>query len=145
MSNRLSVGFTGGVLGALALVLVMYAMDFAGFDRPAFVEMYQAVFGANPPMDHIISAILFLISGGIWGMIFAALVKYPTTLKGFLFGILPTLFLWVVINPLIGEPMFNDFTFVGIIMPILFNMVIWGTFIGVYCAYNYKETKETAA
>lgn len=139
MSNRLLVGFTGGVLGALALVLIMYAMQFAGLVTPTFIRMYQAAFGVNPPMDHIISAIIFLLLGGIWGMLFAVFVKHPTTLKGFMFGILPTLFTWLVLNPLVGEPMFNDFTFIGILMPILFNMVIWGTFIGVYTAYNYKE------
>lgn len=140
MSNRLLVGFTGGVLGALALVLVMFAMQFASFGSPFFVEMYQSAFGPNPPVDHIISAVLFLLNGGIWGLLFAAFVRHPTTLKGFMFGILPTLFTWIVLNPLVGEPMFNGFTVIGILMPVLFYMVIWGTFIGVYTAYNYKET-----
>lgn len=140
MSNKLLVGFTGGVLGALALVLVMFVMQFADFGSPFFVEMYQSAFGPNPPADHIISAVLFLLNGGIWGLLFAAFVRYPTTFKGVAFGILPMLFTLVVLNPLVGEPIFNGFTVIGILMPVVFYMVIWGTFLGVYTAYNTKET-----
>ena len=110
MSNRLTSGFTGGALGALLLIVVMYIMMLMGMGDPAFLKMYRAMFGSNPPIDHIISGLLFLLAGGLWGLLFAAMVKHPTIIKGMLFGILPTLFLWVVINPIIGQPLFNDFT-----------------------------------
>ena len=137
MDNRLKTGFVGGVLGALLLVVVMYIMQLAGMGAPPFVNMYRAVLDSNPPVDHILAGIGFLLAGGIWGLIFAAMVKHPTILKGIAFGILPSLFLWVVINPIIGKPLFNDFTVKGLLMPLLFNVVIWGSFIGWYCSARY--------
>lgn len=132
MNSRFSLGFTAGALGAILLVVIMYIMQAAGMGAPAFLQMYHAVFGANPPLDHILAIIIFVVSGGIWGLLFTAFVKYPTVLKGMLFGILPSLWLWVVVNPIIGKPLFNDFTVKGILMPLLFNVVIWGTFVGWY-------------
>jgi hypothetical protein len=132
MNNRLSSGFTGGVLGALLLILIMYILMLLGMGTPAFLKMYRAVFSENPPIDHFIAGLLFLLAGGLWGLLFAAVVKHPTILKGMLFGLLPTFFLWVVINPIIGQPLFNDFTVKGLLMPLFFNVVVWGTFIGWY-------------
>lgn len=132
MNRRLSHGFIAGALGAVILVVLMYIMQAAGMGDPGFVGMYRAQFGANPPADQFIAAVLFIIAGGIWGLIFGLLVKYPTVLKGFLFGLLPSLWLWVVVNSYLGKPLFNSFTGKGLIMPIIFNMVIWGSFVGWY-------------
>ncbi len=96
--------------------------------------MYRSTFAANQPIDHFIAAILFIISGGIWGVVFGLLVKYATIIKGMLFGILPTLWLWVAVNGFLGNPLFNGFEAKGLILPILFNVVIWGSFIGWYMA-----------
>lgn len=137
MNSRLKTGFIGGILGALILIVVMYIMQLAGMGTPPFVGMYRGLSSANPPVDHIIAGILFLLSGGLWGLLFAAIVKHPTVLKGMLFGLLPSFFLWVVINPIIGKPLFNDFTTKGLLMPLLFNVLIWGSFIGWYCSARY--------
>lgn len=138
MNNRLAVGFVGGALGAILLVIIMYIMQVADMGAPAFVQMYQGMFGTNPPADQIIAAILFVISGGIWGLLFTAFVKYPTVLKGMLFGLLPSLWIWVVVNPILGKPLFNDFTVKGILMPLIFNVVIWGTFVGWYASRKHR-------
>lgn len=138
MNNRGTVGFIGGAIGAIILVVVMYIMQAAGMAEPGFVGMYRAVFEANPPIDHVIAAILFIISGGIWGLVFTLLVREPTVLKGMLFGLLPSLWLWVVVNPVIGKPLFNDFTVQGLLMPLIFNVVIWGTFVGWYAANRIR-------
>lgn len=132
MNNQLSKGFAAGAIGAIILAVVMYIMKAAGMGEPGFVGMYQAAFGANPPTDQILGAIIFIISGGIWGLIYALMVKRPTALNGFLFGILPTLWLWVAVNGYLGKPLFNGFAVKGLILPIIFNMVIWGSFIGWY-------------
>lgn len=132
MDNRLVQGFIAGALGALILTVIMYIMKGAGMGEPAFVGMYKAAFGDNPPGGQIVAAIIFLISGGIWGLVYALFVKHPTVLNGFIFGILPTLWLWVVVNATLGKPLFNGFTAKGLLMPIIFNMVIWGTFVGWY-------------
>ncbi len=140
--NRLAQGFIGGAIGALILVVIMYILKAVGMGEPGFVLMYQGAFGANPPMDQILGAIIFIISGGIWGVIYALLVKNASVLNGFLFGILPTLWLWVAVNAYLGKPLFNGFEAKGIIMPLIFNMVIWGSYVGWYM--SSKNTTTTA-
>jgi hypothetical protein len=132
MNPRIKNGFAAGTLGAAILVVIMYITKAMGMGNPGFVEMYRAEFGASSMADHFIAAILFLISGGIWGIIFAILIKNPTILKGFLFGIVPTLWLWTAVNAFMGKPLFNDFELKGLLMPVIFNMVIWGSFVGWY-------------
>ncbi len=144
MNRRLSQGFIAGALGAVILVIVMYIMKVAGMGEPGFVGMYRAQFGSNPPADQFIAAILFIIAGGIWGLIFALLVKHPTVLKGFLFGLLPSLWLWVVVNGYLGKPLFNGFAVKGLVLPVIFNMVIWGSFIGWYLARRIGNVFTTS-
>jgi hypothetical protein len=134
MNPRIKNGCIGGILGAGILAAIMYIMKAMGMANPGFVEMYRKTFGTNASTDHFIAVILFLISGGIWGIIFGLLVKNPTVLKGCLFGILPNLWLWIVINAFMGKPLFNNFELKGLLMPVIFNMVIWGSFLGWYCS-----------
>ena len=144
MNNRLSTGFIGGCIGAIILVVIMYILQALGMGEPGFIGMYRGMFGENPPADQFIAAILFIISGGIWGLLFGLLVKDPTVLKGMLFGILPSLWLWIVVNAVLGKPMFNGFTTKGLLMPFIFNVVIWGTFIGWYMSARLHHTHKTA-
>lgn len=132
-------GFIAGCLGAIILVVIMYIMKAAGMGDPAFISMYHGMFGENPPTDQIIAALLFIISGGIWGLLFSLLVKEPTVVKGMLFGILPTLWLWIAVNAFLGKPLFNGFTTKGLLMPILFNIIIWGSFVGWYMSNRWHR------
>jgi hypothetical protein len=138
MKHPLATGFIGGCLGAIILVAVMYIMKAAGSGDPGFVSMYRSTIGSNPPSDEIIAAILFIISGGIWGLIFSLFVKRPTISKGILFGLLPTLWLWVVVNAFLGKPLFNGFNLKGIILPLIFNMLIWGSVLGWYTSRKVR-------
>lgn len=139
MNNRLTQGFIAGAIGAIILAVIMYIMKEAGMGEPGFVQMYQGAFGSNPPTDQMLGAILFIISGGVWGIIYALLVKHATVLNGFLFGILPTLWLWVAVNAFLGKPLFNGFDVKGLVMPLIFNMVIWGSFIGWYMSRRNRN------
>lgn len=132
MDNRYTKGFVAGCLGATLLVVIMFILKAAGQGDPGFVSIYRTTFVASPepPLDQVIAAFLFILSGGVWGVLFSVLVKKPTILNGFLFGLLPTLWLWVVVNAFIGKPLFNGFEIQGIVMPLIFNMVIWGCFVG---------------
>ncbi len=125
-------GFLGGFIGAIILGSIMYVMEIANMGQPAFISMYRGAFGAKPPTDQVIAFVLFALSGGVWGIVYAIMVKQSTVLKGMLFGLLPTLWLWVIINSFLGKPLFNGFTTMGIIMPLIFNVVIWGIFMGWY-------------
>lgn len=140
MSTRLRIGYVAGTLGAVILIVIMYLMELTGLGGPpAFVDMYESVFGGTGPGAEFIAAVLFALSGGVWGAIFGAIVSDPTILKGMLFGILPTLWLWIVVVPVTGSPLFNGFTTMGLVMPLLFNVVIWGSFVGWYCAERYGK------
>lgn len=82
MKASLITGFIGGCLGAIILVIIMYILMGAGMGDPAFVEMYHGIAGVHSAIaDNIIAGILFIISGGIWGLIFTGLVKKPNSLK----------------------------------------------------------------
>jgi hypothetical protein len=134
MKRRIALGFAAGATGAFLLVVIFYLMQTARLSGPpGFVGNYRAVFGANPNLEHFLGAILFAVSGGIWGAIYAAFVKRPTVASGAAFGFVPTLWLWLVVAPFTGKPFFNGFSAPGILLPILFNVVIWGSFVGWYC------------
>jgi hypothetical protein len=131
--NNVTKGFIAGAIGAVILSAVMFVMFAANLgDAPAFVGMYRKAFGENVPLDYILGMIGFVIAGGIWGAIYALTVKKPNIISGMLFGFLPTLFLWVVISPLMSGAFFNGFAVKGLIFPIIFNVVIWGSFVGWY-------------
>jgi hypothetical protein len=53
--------------------------------------------------------------------------------SGILFGLLPTLWLWLVVAPATGKPVFNGFTPRGILMLLVSNLLIWGSILGWYC------------
>jgi len=125
--------FKAAFYGALILILIMYLLKTVGAaGNPGFVNIYHAVFGTHIVLaDHILAALLFAISGGIWGIIFR-LIPNPTTLKGMAFGIFPSLWLWVVVSPVVNGVFFNGLALKGIIMPLIFNCGIWGSFVGWY-------------
>jgi hypothetical protein len=144
MSQTLKIGFFAGAIGAVMLATIMYLMMLTGAGQvPAFVGMFRTWFGANPPLDHVMSALGFVLAGGVWGLLFTALVHQPTASKGMLFGLLPTFFLWLVLAPATGQPLFNGLTPQGIMLPLLFNVVIWGSFVGWYCSRRVHHPVST--
>ena len=146
MSRTLRTGFVAGMIGAVILIVVMYLMRVAGLGgAPGFVGIYRAMFGPRPLVEHILGAAGFALAGGIWGLVFAALMSSPSVLKGMAFGLAPSLFLWLVIAPAMGNPIFNGFTLQGILMPLIFNVLIWGSFVGWYCSSSKWWTQNQAS
>lgn len=139
MKHALKTGFIGGCLGAIVLAIIFYLMQAAGKGIPGFVSTYRATIGAHPA-DQVVALILFIISGGIWGLIFTWIVKRPTIGKGILFGLLPNLWLWIAVNGFLGKPLFNGFTLMGIVGPVIFNMLIWGSILGWYASRKLKTS-----
>ena len=137
---KLRTGFLAGVLGAIILMVLLYLMQATGLGGPpGFVSICRAIVGARPPLDHILGAVGFVFAGGIWGLIFAALFRNPSVIKGMAYGLAPNLFLWLVISPAMGQGFFNGFTARGIVMPLIFNNLIWGGFVGWYCGRADKK------
>lgn len=125
--------FSGAFYGALILITIMYVLMLTGAaGRPGFVNIYESTFSVTiTPLHQVLAAFLFALSGGVWGIIFRVIPK-PNPLKGMLFGLLPSLWLWVVVVPFTGGEIFNGFAIKGILFPLIFNCVIWGSFLGWY-------------
>lgn len=138
MKRSLKVGFIGGCIGAIVLAIISYLMQLGGKATPPFVSMYSATIGVHPGYQ-IVALILFIISGGIWGLIFTWIVKRPTVLKGILFGLLPNLWIWLAIDGFLGKPLFNGFSLMGIVGPVVSNMLIWGSILGWYASRKLKS------
>jgi hypothetical protein len=137
MSDRSRTGFVAGVLGALLLAALMYSMIPVGLSSgpPGFVGNYRATLGwGGPFFDHLLGTLLFAVSGGIWGLIYGVLVRSSTLLKGMAYAFLPTLWFWIVMAWALGNPLFGGFSVEGLLLPILFNVGIWGGFLGWYCS-----------
>ena len=138
-------GFIAGVIGAVILAVLAYGMMLVTGDPPPAVAFYRGILQVeNPPIDHIIAGTLFLIAGGIWGAIYAALVKNPTVISGILFSILPTLFVWLVMQPASGKGFFGGFAPKALILPLILNG-IWGVFVGWYLSSRTVVADRTAA
>lgn len=135
--------FNGGFYGALILVVIFYVMKFTELaGDPGFVATYKNTFGADSSfLTNFLASLLFAISGGIWGVIFK-IVPNPTIWKATLFGLIPSLWLWVVVVPYTGGQLFNGFALKGILFPILFNCVIWGSFLGWFVLNKKTNTSS---
>ncbi len=83
--------------------------------------------------DHVVGAILFALSGGVWGAIYGGLVARSAVWKGMAFAVLPTLWFWMVVAPATGKPIFLGGNVQGLTMSLVFNVIVWGAFLGWYC------------
>jgi len=140
MKDPFRIGFSGGLLGALIVIVMMYVVQTAGNgELPAFVSHYRAFFPSNPPFDHVVSALVYALSGGVWGVLYALTAKNPSMQSGALFGLLPTLWTWLAVAPVSGRELFHGFTVRGILLPLIYNVLVWGTFLGWYCSRRDAE------
>ena len=48
------------------------------------------------------------------------------------FGLLPALWLWIVVAPVMGQLIFFGFAPMQLILPFVFNVIVWGSFVGWY-------------
>lgn len=133
MKQRITTGFKAGFIGALILILIMFILQAVHISgRPGFVEIYEFTFHVQAGTPGVFAAaLLFALSGGIWGAIFHVLFK-PGILNGILYGLLPSLWLWLIIQPYLDRPVFGGFAWKAIVFPLIFNCLIWGSFVGWY-------------
>ena len=134
MQSRLWSGFIGGALGSVFITAIMLVMFAIGGVTPMFMSTFNATFG---PSSSVVAGLaggaLFVLSGALWGVPFAALVRAPTIWKGIAFGLVPALWLWLVVAPaMLGKPAFFGFALPKLILPFVFNCLVWGTTVGWY-------------
>lgn len=145
MKSSARSGFIGGVFGAVVLTALLFGLQAAGVIPSApFLATFQNVVGpVEPRLDMMIPTILFVFAGGLWGALFSVAFANPTILKGMLFGIAPSLFAGLVLDPINGNTPFKGFTPIGIFMPLLFNCLIWGSILGWYCQHHLEPQRGT--
>lgn len=135
MKASLKDGFVGGLIGSVAVLLALSLLVLVGFAPKApFVGAYQAVLGGGWVTAAVVGGLLFLFFGALWAVPFALLIPNPTILKGVLWGLLPTLWMWTFVPAVLtGGPLFGGFAVQGLVMPIIMNCLIWGSIVGWYC------------
>lgn len=131
MKLMFKAGFREGAVGAFILAVMIYGLTLFGVVPEAiFITNFKAVFGDLGLLVHPLAIVLYLISGGIWGFIFTLIPVKKSYLSGTLYGIIPTLWLWIMAFPSMGLPMFGNGDPLQIIGPLVFNLPIWGGFVG---------------
>lgn len=132
MKLMFKAGFREGAIGAFILAVMLYALTyFAVVPEPIFVTNFKTVFGENVGvLIHPLSLALYLISGGIWGFIFTLIPVKKSYWTGTLYGIVPTLWLWIMAYPSMNLPMFGNGDPLQIVGPLVFNLPIWGGYVG---------------
>ena len=108
--SRVGAGAVGGLVGAVFLAAIAYLMFWTDPANPADTPDLRggrAAPGSAPTAGSIMSR----APSASWrparhGGLFGLLVRRPNFLKGAAFGLLPTLFLWLVMAPLMRKPLF---------------------------------------
>jgi len=144
MQERLRIGFIAGALGSLAITIIMLIMQVGMGATPMFVGTYQSVFGPSSlVVAELVGGVLFVLSGAAWGALFAALISQPTLVKGMLFGFVPALWLWLVVAPvMLGQSAFFGFQIPKLVMPFIFNVIVWGSITGWYSAERVPQLQS---
>ena len=134
MQERWTIGFVGGLIGGVLIAALQGTLWMICGPVPRFVAVYQHVLGPAPVWTaSLIGGALFVLSGGLWGVLFVASISPSTVMKGILFGIAPAFWLFLVVAPLVlGQPIFFGFAAPRIILPLLFNCLVWGGMVGWY-------------
>lgn len=133
--RRVKEGFAGGFLGGVFLLFLLALLQLVFRWTPLFVTVFDEVAGgAATAVAWGVGALLFCISGGAWGVVFRALARHPSPRKGLAFGVVPTFWLWLIVAPvLLGQPSFFGFDVRAMVQPVIFNVLLWGPFVGWYC------------
>lgn len=142
--RRVKEGFAGGFLGGVFLVLLMALLQLLFRWTPLFVAVFEEVVGGGASV--VVwgaGALTFCISGGVWGIVFRGLARHPNPQNGMLFGVVPTLWLWLVVAPvLLGQPSFFGFSVRPMVQPVVFNVFLWGPFVGWYCREHVIDAQQ---
>jgi hypothetical protein len=142
--TRMATGAVAGAVASGALVVLLYALFWTGvIPLPPFVATERAVFGVHGVLDHCVATAASLIAGALWGVLFGLLFERPTAVKGMLFGLLPTLLFWLVVAPLTGQASLAPGHRAGLMLPLLFNTIVWGGILGVLCGHWLRPPYTT--
>lgn len=126
--------FVGALYGSIAVALSLAALTLAGvFPKAPYVDNWQTIVGGGWVAGAILGGAAFVLIGALWGLPFS-LVPNPTIGKGMLYGFVPTLFGWAVLPLVMGGAVFGGFALPALLIPIVMNVVIWGSILGWYAS-----------
>lgn len=123
----------GALLGSLAVVGTFGLLVLVGVVKVApWVAMWQVLFETEAwVLPAIVGGLLFIGIGVLWGLPFA-LVDEPGPFKGFVYGVLPTLWAWTGMPIIMGGAPMGGLDPIQMGLPVVMNCVIWGTILGWY-------------
>jgi hypothetical protein len=147
--SRAGTGAVAGLIGAAVVVAVAYLLHAAGLipATPSLAATGRVLSGRGGTLlSHVGAALASVIAGAVWGLVFGFLVRRPTILKGMAFGLVPALFQWMVMSPLLGDGLFfrRLGAGAGIGLPVLFNALIFGSIVGYFCGRWLRPTYSGA-
>lgn len=124
----------GALIGSLAVVGSFGLLVPIGVVKVApWVAMWQTFLGGEDwVVPAIVGGLLFIAIGVLWGLPFA-FVDEPSTFKGVVYGVLPTLWAWTGMPLLMDRPPLGGLDPIGVTLPIVMNCVIWGSILGWWC------------
>ena len=131
--TRMATGAVAGLIGSGVAAVTWYALHWAGVaSAPPSLVTINKTMGLAGVAAVALGLLASIVAGGVWGGIYGLAVTKPSILTGMLFGLLPALFQWVVLAPLSRQPLFFGVTPIGIGLPVLFCMLVWGGIAGYY-------------
>jgi hypothetical protein len=115
------------VAGALALLVVIGILPEA-----PWVTFWTAFWPSTDwVVPGVVGGLAFIAIGVVWGLPFA-LVQEPSTFKGVVYGVLPTLWALTGVPLLLDQAPMGGLDPIRLGVPIVMNCLIWGSFLGWY-------------
>ena len=124
--------FVGALYGSVAVALALALLVLIGqMPKAPYVGNWQSLVGGDWVAGAVLGGLAFVLIGALWGLPFA-LVPRPTVLKGMVYGLVPALFGWTVLPLVMGGELFGGFALMGLLVPFVMNVLIWGSILGWY-------------
>lgn len=124
----------GAFLGSLAVVGAFGLLVVMGVENAApWVLMWQKLFGGEAwLLPAILGGLAFVAIGTLWGLPFA-FFEEPSTFKGIVYGIVPTIWAWTGVPLILGRPPLGGLDPIAVSIPVVMNCLIWGSILGWWC------------
>ncbi|MEM1057034.1 MAG: hypothetical protein AAGI52_16035 [Bacteroidota bacterium] len=126
----------GALIGSLAVIGTFGLLVVVGLVRVApWVQMWNHFMGGTAEewlIPALVGGLLFLVIGVLWGLPFYR-IEEPSTFKGVIYGVLPTLWAWTGMPLLMDRPPLGNLDPIAVMLPVLMNCIIWGSILGWWC------------
>jgi hypothetical protein len=116
------------------VIALTYLMIWAGqIGGTLFLATAQRLFGVHGALDHVVGIAAALVCSALCGALYGLLVQQPGIVNGILFAIVVQAVLWMALAPVLGVGLFYGASTQSIVLPLVFNVLIWGGLLGWTC------------